>query len=72
MEVYLDANENPYPNGVNRYPSPHQPKLKSMLSVIKKIPAENIFGVPARSFYSIGTEGWLNGGSLEKCAKDAG
>ncbi len=43
MEVYLDANENPYPNGVNRYPSPHQPKLKSMLSVIKKIPAENIF-----------------------------
>ena len=43
MEVYLDANENPYPNGVNRYPSPHQPKLKSMLSVIKKIPAGNIF-----------------------------
>ena len=28
MDIYLDANENPYPNGVNRYPSPHQPGLK--------------------------------------------
>ena len=43
MDIYLDANENPYPNGVNRYPSPHQPGLKSKLSVIRKIPAGNIF-----------------------------
>ena len=43
MDIYLDANENPYPNGVNRYPSPHQPKLKEMLSVLKRVPAENIF-----------------------------
>lgn len=43
MDIYLDANENPYPNGVNRYPSPHQPKLKEMLSVLKHVPAENIF-----------------------------
>ncbi|HIZ85964.1 MAG TPA: histidinol-phosphate transaminase [Candidatus Coprenecus stercoravium] len=43
MDIYLDANENPYPNGVNRYPSPHQTKLKEMLSVLKHVPAENIF-----------------------------
>lgn len=43
MDIYLDANENPYPNGVNRYPSPHQTRLKEMLSVLKKIPSENIF-----------------------------
>lgn len=43
MDIYLDANENPYDNGVNRYPSPHQTDLKRMLSVLKKIPAENIF-----------------------------
>ena len=28
MSIYLDANENPYDNGVNRYPSPHQEELK--------------------------------------------
>ena len=43
MDIYLDANENPYDTGVNRYPSPHQPELKFMLSVLKKVPAENIF-----------------------------
>ena len=26
--VYLDANENPFENGVNRYPDPQQRKLK--------------------------------------------
>ena len=43
MDVYLDANENPWDSGVNRYPSPHQTRLKKMLSVLKGIPAENIF-----------------------------
>lgn len=43
MDIYLDANENPYENGVNRYPSPHQTELKERLSVLKKVPAENIF-----------------------------
>ena len=43
MDIYLDANENPFDSGVNRYPSPHQPRLKNMLSALKKVPAENIF-----------------------------
>ena len=43
MEIYLDANESPFDNGVNRYPSPHQPELKKRLSVLKGIREENIF-----------------------------
>lgn len=43
MEVYLDANENPFDNGVNRYPSPRQEDLKQAISVIKKIPVKNLF-----------------------------
>ena len=30
--VYLDANENPFDNGVNRYPDPHQRKLKEVIA----------------------------------------
>ena len=30
--VYLDANENPFSNGVNRYPDPQQKALKSVLA----------------------------------------
>lgn len=41
--VYLDANENPFDNGLNRYPDPHQAQLKDALSRIKGIPAGNIF-----------------------------
>lgn len=40
--VFLDANENPYENGVNRYPDPQQGKLKAVLSEIKNMPAKNI------------------------------
>jgi histidinol-phosphate aminotransferase len=40
--VFLDANENPFENGVNRYPDPQQIKLKSVLSEIKRIPTRNI------------------------------
>ena len=43
MDICLDANENPFDSGVNRYPSPHQPQLKRMLSAIRKVPASNIF-----------------------------
>ncbi|WP_298901833.1 histidinol-phosphate transaminase [uncultured Psychroserpens sp.] len=38
--VFLDANENPFDNGVNRYPDPQQSELKSTLSDIKNIPSE--------------------------------
>ncbi|WP_010134796.1 histidinol-phosphate transaminase [Ochrovirga pacifica] len=40
--VFLDANENPFENGVNRYPDPMQKTVKSELSKIKSIAQENI------------------------------
>ncbi len=40
--VFLDANENPFENGVNRYPDPQQINLKEQISGLKKIPLENI------------------------------
>lgn len=40
--IYLDANENPYENSLNRYPDPHQLQLKQRISEIKKVPVENI------------------------------
>jgi len=40
--VFLDANENPFENGVNRYPDPQQSTVKSLLSKIKGIPKQNI------------------------------
>ena len=41
-EVYLDANENPFDTGLNRYPDPYQQKLKNKISKIKNIDATNI------------------------------
>ncbi|MCF8275135.1 MAG: histidinol-phosphate transaminase [Flavobacteriales bacterium] len=41
--VWLDANENPNDNGLNRYPDPLQKKLKARISELKNISAENIF-----------------------------
>ena len=40
--VFLDANENPFENGVNRYPDPQQRTVKALLSEIKNIPQEQI------------------------------
>ena len=40
--VFLDANENPFENGVNRYPDPQQRGLKSVLAEQKGIAVENI------------------------------
>jgi histidinol-phosphate aminotransferase len=42
-EVYLDANENPFNNGINRYPDPYQNKLKERVSELKNIAKENLF-----------------------------
>ncbi len=36
-KVFLDANENPFNNGLNRYPDPHQRSLKSILSELRKM-----------------------------------
>ncbi|MFI3301671.1 MAG: histidinol-phosphate transaminase [Rikenellaceae bacterium] len=43
IDVWLDANENPFDNGVNRYPDPHQLSLKAQLSQIKGVSPKNIF-----------------------------
>mgnify|MGYP000138533869 FL=1 len=40
--IFLDANENPFENGVNRYPDPQQNDVKEVLSTIKKVGKENI------------------------------
>ena len=40
--IFLDANENPNENGVNRYPDPQQKILKSALSEIKRVPINQI------------------------------
>jgi histidinol-phosphate aminotransferase len=42
-QVYLDANENPFDTGFNRYPDPHQHEIKERLSEIKSVSTENIF-----------------------------
>lgn len=41
--VFLDANENPYDTGLNRYPDPLAWSVKRRLSAIKHIAPENIF-----------------------------
>lgn len=40
--VFLDANENPFENGVNRYPDPQQNSVKELLSNIKGVSTKNI------------------------------
>ncbi|UMB61287.1 histidinol-phosphate transaminase [Lutibacter sp. A80] len=40
--VFLDANENPFDNGVNRYPDPQQINVKQILSELKEIPTNQI------------------------------
>ena len=41
--VFLDANENPNNNGVNRYPDPFQSQLKHAIGSQKSIDTKNIF-----------------------------
>lgn len=43
LGIYLDANENPYDNGYNRYPDPYQKVLKQRISQIKGVPVDQIF-----------------------------
>lgn len=42
-EVFLDANENPYPSPYNRYPDPLQKKVKEKLAELKGVTPEEIF-----------------------------
>ena len=40
--IFLDANENPFDNGVNRYPDPYQRSLKAVLSEQKGVSETNM------------------------------
>lgn len=40
--VFLDANENPFETGVNRYPDPHQRRLKEVLAERKGVSSQQI------------------------------
>ncbi len=42
-DVFLDANENPFETGLNRYPDPLQNALKIKLSGIKKTDPSTLF-----------------------------
>lgn len=42
-EVFLDANENPYETGLNRYPDPYQRQLKQQIASLKKVDQNQIF-----------------------------
>ena len=42
-EVFMDANENPYPSPYNRYPDPLQWSVKEKLSQLKGVKPEQIF-----------------------------
>ena len=40
--IFLDANENPFQNGVNRYPDPQQSSVKVVLSKLKNVKPNQI------------------------------
>jgi histidinol-phosphate aminotransferase len=40
--IFLDANENPFENGVNRYPDPQQNNVKALLAKQKKVQTSQI------------------------------
>jgi histidinol-phosphate aminotransferase len=44
LGIFLDANENPYQNGLNRYPSPSQKdKVRARIADLKGVRPENLF-----------------------------
>ena len=43
ISIWLDANESPYDNGVNRYPDPHQKALKQQIAELKGVAPNQIF-----------------------------
>lgn len=40
--IFLDANENPFQNGVNRYPDPQQSSVKAVLAKLKNVSKNQI------------------------------
>lgn len=43
LGVFLDANENPFDSGYNRYPDPHNRRIKAKVSAMRGVPADRIF-----------------------------
>lgn len=43
LGIFLDANENPFETGLNRYPDPHQKELKAVIGKLKGVDAKHIF-----------------------------
>lgn len=43
ISIWIDANESPYNTGVNRYPDPHQRKLKQHIATLKGVRESQIF-----------------------------
>lgn len=43
ISVWIDANENPFNNGVNRYPDPHHRLLKQHISQLKHVREDQLF-----------------------------
>lgn len=41
--LYLDANENPFESGYNRYPDPHQKALKQVIAAAKGVSSNQLF-----------------------------
>ena len=42
-EVFLDANENPFDTGLNRYPDPYQRQLKKKIAELKGVSPDQLF-----------------------------
>ena len=40
--IFLDANENPFDNGLNRYPDPHQKSLKKLIARVRSLSPDQI------------------------------
>lgn len=43
LGIYLDANENPFDNGFNRYPDPHNKRIRAKIAEMRGLAAERIF-----------------------------
>lgn len=43
ISVWIDANENPFNNGVNRYPDPHHKALRMVVAQVKGVPTDRLF-----------------------------
>ncbi|MGI9545670.1 MAG: aminotransferase class I/II-fold pyridoxal phosphate-dependent enzyme, partial [Flavobacteriaceae bacterium] len=41
-KIFLDANENPFNNGLNRYPDPQQRRVKAVLAQHNKLSEKNL------------------------------